>query len=89
MIPSRRRRRWIGWKTRLLLRIRYGSEDDGAKKSPKAGGNLHQIGNGLRTTRSMYKQIFCSGRRVACKLLDRAAGTAASTVASLALLARV
>jgi hypothetical protein len=57
-------------------------------KSPKGGGNLHQIGNGLRITCSKYKQIFCSVMRVACKFLDRAAGTAASTVAGLALLAR-
>ena len=26
--PSRLRVRWIGWKARPLLRIRYGSEDD-------------------------------------------------------------
>jgi hypothetical protein len=45
-------RRWIGWKARPLLRIRYGSEDDVGNRQTRRyqAGKPHS--NGLRTKRS-------------------------------------
>jgi len=48
--------RWIGWKARPLLRIRYGSEDDGCVIAEGADirGSAAVFRNALRTTRSTF-----------------------------------
>ena len=51
--------RWIGWKARPLLRIRYGSEDDDgagapSRRGPTARGRAVSIANALSRLRQGY-----------------------------------
>ena len=62
MIACGYRLRWIGWKARQFLRIRYGSEGDAGAGAPsrrgtaRARGRAVSIATSVHRTRSTYRR---------------------------------